>query len=1334
MLHRNGMSENDPDAKKVQLPPTVASNQSIPVASDRNIDPWESLSTGDSIGRYVVARKIGSGSFGVVYLAHDHRLQRDVAIKISRLSARDEDLRTISLLNEARAVAAIDHPNVVRVHDVDQVEDRTYIVMEFVQGVTLSDRIAESGTLTLDFVTQVIRQICEALTSLHQRGVIHRDLKPSNVLLTKDGIAKVTDFGLALTDDSPLWNQKQRAGTERYMAPEQVLGEVHRIDGRTDLWAIGVMFYEMLTGSSPFRAKDRQALFDKILSDDPLPVRQKRPELPPIVDHVCCKCMSKSMADRYQSAMDLIEDLSRVSHVSISGMHSQIGLQKFPDAMNRPSHVESASMGSETGRSLPPTQWGSTALSNKWMPRGLRPFTHEDAGFFLALLPGAKDALGFPNSVQFWRRWVASEERTPTHSVGVIYGPSGCGKSSFVQAALIPNLADSIRVSFFDFTTNNPISSLKHALQQSFPETNPKGDLATIVSTIRRRTRSGKVLLVFDQFEQYLIRTPINLQHEMVQALRQCDGASLKCLILVRDEFWMEISQFMAALESPLSDTQNAMSLPLFSPNHAKRVLMGFGRAYELLPPEGQELTPNQIAFVDKAIEGMTEENSVICVRIAMFAELMTSYPWEPATLQKLGGVDGIAIQFLHDNFSSKKSPMSRRAIAPVCVDILQSLLPDDELDLKATATQISAIEFRDGSTADSERVQLATHCLEEELKLITRSASGSAEADHYHLAHDYLVKPIKAWVKEVDQQTWRGRGIQLLLDYDRRYSRNPSAKNLPSTIDSFRILAAVPKRLRSSGQSAMLYRAALFASMRIALWAATSIVVLGLVWNLVSAFNANRKVKKEGIARSMSEFLRANPSDLQDIYESLIPRGRTHSEERALAREQLAYFAPIFVDEKSILRLSLLDSLVAPTLQTDSVAKGLSTLDVHELSLIAMALDDAQKQKQFKDIVRKDIVVPSLPQAAWVSALRGDWEGLRLLDQSESPEYAVYFFLTLVSQDLPSASKFDFPKIFDLAKSSPQGSVLPRAACLTYGLCYSATDSLRDSGPSFQVFLSEWARSKHASLAMSAKWTLARLKQPSEGLGPVDTNAEWCIDDPEKGHPFVLLELQPDIVTSSVGNQKKILSTSAPVWMAATHVTVQDWKRFDAAFDPNFLIAPESQQVLPVSSIQPSMACKYCNWLSQKAGFRQAYFFEDEASVTSKEYRSLSSKILWDPTADGYRLPTESEMALAAIAGDAEQFAKLFQTESPLIGMLVPDPRNARKTVLFPLPNAYGFFSPLGNGQELTMVNQVPNPSLSSPWTMGMMRYQRPQAVALSDDGPLLSCGLRLVRGKSEP
>ncbi len=157
----------------------------------------------------MVVRKIGSGSFGVVYLAHDHRLQRDVAIKISRLSTRDEDLRTISLLNEARAVAAIDHPNVVRVHDVDQVEDRTYIVMEFVQGVTLSDRIAESGTLTLDFVTQVTRQICEALTSLHQRGVIHRDLKPSNVLLTKDGIAKVTDFGLALTDDSPLWNQKQ---------------------------------------------------------------------------------------------------------------------------------------------------------------------------------------------------------------------------------------------------------------------------------------------------------------------------------------------------------------------------------------------------------------------------------------------------------------------------------------------------------------------------------------------------------------------------------------------------------------------------------------------------------------------------------------------------------------------------------------------------------------------------------------------------------------------------------------------------------------------------------------------------------------------------------------------------------------------------------------------------------------------------------------------------------------------------------------------------------------------------------------------------------------------
>ncbi len=246
--------------------------------------------------------------------------------------------------------------------------------------------------------------------------------------------------------------------------------------------------------------------------------------------------------------------------------------------------------------------------------------------------------MGFPNSVQFWRRWVASEERTPTHSVGVIYGPSGCGKSSFVQAALIPNLADSIRVSFFDFTTNNPISSLKQALHQSFPEINPKWDLATIVSTIRRKSRSGKVLLIFDQFEQYLIRTPITLQHEMVQALRQCDGASLKCLILVRDEFWMEISQFMAALESPLSDTQNAMSLPLFSPNHARRVLIGFGRAYDLLPPEGQELTPNQMVFVEKAIEGMTEENAVICVRIAMFAELMTAILGNQRPYKNWGG------------------------------------------------------------------------------------------------------------------------------------------------------------------------------------------------------------------------------------------------------------------------------------------------------------------------------------------------------------------------------------------------------------------------------------------------------------------------------------------------------------------------------------------------------------------------------------------------------------------------------------------------------------------------------------------------------------------------
>ncbi len=232
---------------------------------------------------------------------------------------------------------------------------------------------------------------------------------------------------------------------------------------------------------------------------------------------------------------------------------------------------------------------------------------------------------------------------------------------------------------------------------------------------------------------------------------------------------------------------------------------------------------------------------------------------------------------------------------------------------------------------------------------------------------------------------------------------------------------------------------------MRLVLLAATSVVVLGLVWNLVSAFNANRKVKKEGIARSMSEFLRANPSDLKEIYESLILKVvRTATNKRLQANNW-----PILHRSSSTRSLSFgfrfwnlwWLRLCRPML-----------LPRHCPPWMFMScpylpwLSTIRRNKSSSRYCSKGGCSPLIAPSRLGLCIARRLARLRLLDQSDSPDYAIYFFLTLVSQDLPSASKFDFPKIFDLAKSSSKGSVLPRVACLTYGLGYGATDSLRDS------------------------------------------------------------------------------------------------------------------------------------------------------------------------------------------------------------------------------------------------------------------------------------------------
>ena len=704
----------------------------------------------------------------------------------------------------------------------------------------------------------MLAAVADAVSFAHEKSLVHRDLKPENILLDNQGQPHIADFGLAVHEDERWPMRGEIAGTPVYMAPEQVRGESHRLDGRTDLWALGVILYRTLTEHRPFDGRCPEEIFEDILEREPVPPRQRDRTISRELERICLKCLSKRMTDRYATASDFADDLRNWLATAATDSRAEPATtpKVTPPVSRKLMPPDSPSHGSEIVAPV------------RVRPKGLLAFDGEDRDFFLELLPGPRDRDGLPESLRFWKVRIEHGKYEKPFSVGLLCGPSGSGKTSMVKAGLLCRLApDLVTPVYVEATPGATEAQLKSALRRVISGGADQLNLPEIVAGLRSgalKAPGRKILIVLDQFEQWLHtqQSAGNDDDELIRALRQCDGAHVQCMVLVRDDFAMAAARFMRALEIRLIESDNFATVDPFDLVHARKVLRSFGVAYDRFTVDDQ-IGPHE-RFLDQATAAMAELGKIAPVRLALLAQMIKDKAWTPALLREVGGLRGLGVTFLDESLAGPAANPEHRFHLLAARKVLKALLPQGATDIKGHMRSYQELLATSGYLRRQGDFDTLLEILGPELRLITPTDPRGQQTDdvetpsppgdrYYHLTHDYLVPSLREWIYKNENKTLGGRVASRLSERTAEWTARRSSRYLPAWWEWIAVLLFTRHAHRLPAENRLMLAATRYHVIRLAALAATGAMASVFIYTGLRSVWAESAVNELLIADSKS-------------------------------------------------------------------------------------------------------------------------------------------------------------------------------------------------------------------------------------------------------------------------------------------------------------------------------------------------------------------------------------------------------------------------------------------------------------------------------------------------